>query len=123
MGMNSFILKIMNISLLNYIFVIPVRLIHADPMLMLNPQGKPAHEVQSSTLELINGLVSLVQNPTIPDVSNEAMDALLVLHQPEKIEMWNPEAPINTFWDLSSQVLLFSMSKKCADQKNREIKY
>ena len=89
---------------MNYIFVIPVRLIHADPMLMLNPQGKPAHEVQSSTLELINGLVSLVQNPTIPDVSNEAMDALLVLHQPEKIEMWNPEAPINTFWDLSSQV-------------------
>jgi neurofibromin 1 len=88
-----------------------VRLIHADPMLMLNPQGKPAHEVQSSTLELINGLVSLVQNPTIPDVSNEAMDALLVLHQPEKIEMWNPEAPINTFWDLSSQVL-FSMSQK-----------
>ena len=88
-----------------------VRLIHADPMLMLNSQGKAAHEVQSSTLELINGLVSLVQNPSIPDVSHEAMEALLVLHQPEKIEMWNPEAPINTFWDLSSQVL-FSMSQK-----------
>ena len=72
---------------------------------------KAAHEVQSSTLELINGLVSLVQNPSIPDVSHEAMEALLVLHQPEKIEMWNPEAPINTFWDLSSQVL-FSMSQK-----------
>ena len=118
---NSFILKI-NINKLLLFLVISVRLIHADPMLMLNPQGKPAHEVQSSTLELINGLVSLVQNPTIPDVSNEAMDALLVLHQPEKIEMWNPEAPINTFWDLSSQVL-FSMSKKCAGPpKNREIK-
>lgn len=88
-----------------------VRLIHADPMLMLNSQGKAAHEVQSSTLELINGLVSLVQNPSIQDVSHEAMEALLVLHQPEKIEMWNPEAPINTFWDLSSQVL-FSMSQK-----------
>lgn len=88
-----------------------VRLIHADPMLMLNSQGKAAHEVQSSTLELINGLVSLVQNPSIPDVSHEAMEALLVLHQPEKIEMWNPEAPINTFWDLSSQVM-FSMSQK-----------
>ena len=73
--------------------------------------GKAAHEVQSSTLELINGLVSLVQNPSIPDVSHEAMEALLVLHQPEKIEMWNPEAPINAFWDLSSQVL-FSMSQK-----------
>ena len=108
---NSFILKI-NINKLLLFLVISVRLIHADPMLMLNPQGKPAHEVQSSTLELINGLVSLVQNPTIPDVSNEAMDALLVLHQPEKIEMWNPEAPINTFWDLSSQVILFSISQK-----------
>ena len=107
---SSFILK-SNINSLLLFLVISVRLIHADPMLMLNPQGKPAHEVQSSTLELINGLVSLVQNPTIPDVSNEAMDALLVLHQPEKIEMWNPEAPINTFWDLSSQVL-FSMSQK-----------
>ena len=53
----------------------------------------------------------MVQNSSIPDVSHEAMEALLVLHQPEKIEMWNPEAPINTFWDLSSQVL-FSMSQK-----------
>jgi hypothetical protein len=42
----------------------------------------------------------------MPDVALEAMEALLVLHQPEKIEMWNPEAPINTFWDVSSQVHL-----------------
>jgi len=40
----------------------------------------------------------------MPDVAQEAMEALLVLHRPEKIEMWNPEAPINTFWDVSSQV-------------------
>lgn len=47
----------------------------------------------------------------MPDVAQEAMEALLVLHRPEKIEMWNPEAPINTFWDVSSQVL-FSISQK-----------
>ncbi|XP_044742019.1 neurofibromin [Chrysoperla carnea] len=88
-----------------------VRLIHADPMLMLNNQGKAGHEIQSSTLELINGLVSLVHQPTMPDVAQEAMEALLVLHHPEKIEVWNPEAPINTFWDVSSQVL-FSISQK-----------
>lgn len=88
-----------------------VRLVHADPMLMLNNQGKAGHEIQSSTLELINGLVSLVHQPTMPDVAQEAMEALLVLHHPEKIEMWNPEAPINTFWDVSSQVL-FSISQK-----------
>lgn len=47
----------------------------------------------------------------MPDVAQEAMEALLVLHHPEKIEVWNPEAPINTFWDVSSQVL-FSISQK-----------
>lgn len=67
--------------------------------------------MQSSTLELINGLVSLVHQPTMPDVAQEAMEALLALHSPDKIEVWNPEAPINTFWDVSSQVL-FSISQK-----------
>jgi len=62
-------------------------------------------------LELINGLVSLVHQTTMPDVAQEAMEALLALHAPEKIEVWNPEAPINTFWDVSSQVL-FSISQK-----------
>lgn len=47
----------------------------------------------------------------MPDVAHEAMEALLVLHHPDKIKAWNPEAPINTFWDVSSQVL-FSISQK-----------
>lgn len=93
------------------LLLLMVRLIHADPMLLLNNFGKAGHEVQSSTLELINGLVSLVHQPTMPDVAQEAMEALLALHSPDKIEIWNPEAPINTFWDVSSQVL-FSISQK-----------
>lgn len=28
------------------------------------------------------------------------LKALLVLHQPETIELWNPEVPIETFWDI-----------------------
>ncbi|XP_061928005.1 neurofibromin isoform X1 [Apis cerana] len=88
-----------------------VKLIHADPMLLLSNQGKAGHEIQSSTLELINGLVSLVHQPTMSDIAHEAMEALLVLHHPDKIKAWNPEAPINTFWDVSSQVL-FSISQK-----------
>ena len=93
-----------------------VRLINADPMLMLNHQGKAGHEIQSATLELINGLVSLVHEPTTPDVASEAMGALLTLHHPDKIEMWNPESPITTFWDVSSQVL-FSMSQKLSQHQ------
>ncbi|XP_034936145.1 neurofibromin isoform X2 [Chelonus insularis] len=88
-----------------------VKLIHTDSMLMLYNQGKYGHEIQSSTLELINGLVSLVHQPTMPDIANEAMEALLVLHYPDKIKAWNPESPIKTFWLISSQVL-FSISQK-----------
>ena len=47
----------------------------------------------------------------MPDIANEAMEALLALHHPNQIKAWNPEAPINTFWDISSQVL-FSISQK-----------
>ena len=68
-------------------------------MLIQNP-GKAGHEIQSSTLELINGLVSLVHQHAMSDVASEAMEALLCLHQSENIERWNPEAPINTFWDV-----------------------
>ena len=64
-----------------------------------NP-GKPGHEIQSSTLELINGLVSLVHQQTMPDVAQEAMEALHCLHQADTIELWNPGAPIPTFWDV-----------------------
>ncbi|XP_012162697.1 neurofibromin isoform X2 [Ceratitis capitata] len=88
-----------------------VRLIHADPTLLLNTQCKVAHEMQSSSLELINGLVSLVHQPTMPDVAQEAMEALLALHSFDKIDLWNPQAPMNCFWDVSSQVL-FSISQK-----------
>ncbi|XP_015174332.1 PREDICTED: neurofibromin isoform X7 [Polistes dominula] len=82
-----------------------VRLIHADPMLMLNNKGKTGPEMRSSTLELINGLVTLVHQTSMLDLATEAMEALLVLHHPDKIKAWNPETPMETFWDISSQAL------------------
>ncbi|XP_046892611.1 neurofibromin isoform X2 [Hypomesus transpacificus] len=82
-----------------------VKLIHADPKLMLHNPGKQAQEIQSSSVELITGLVQLVPFANTAQLSQEAMEALLVLHQPDTIELWNPDAPIETFWDISSQVL------------------
>ncbi|XP_071652252.1 neurofibromin isoform X2 [Temnothorax longispinosus] len=93
------------------LLLVMVRLIHVDPMLMLHSYGTAGHEIQRSTLELINGLVSLVHQPTMPDIAHEAMEALLVLHHPDKVKAWNPEAPLDTFWDASSQVV-FSISQK-----------
>lgn len=81
-----------------YLLLWIVRLIHADPNLMLhvsiwilifcsiktlwtllllqNP-GKAGHEIQSSTLELINGLVSLVHQQSMNDVAQEGMEVSL----------------------------------------------
>ncbi|XP_050358345.1 neurofibromin isoform X1 [Nymphalis io] len=88
-----------------------VKLVHADPMLMLSNPGRTGIEIQSSTTELINGLVSLVHHTGMEEISQEAMDALLALHRPDRVHMWNPEAPLNTFWDISSQVL-YNISQK-----------
>ena len=65
---------------------------------------------------LLNGLVALMLNQAIPDIAQEAMEASLVLHHPDNIEMWNPEAPINSFWDISSQVI-FSIAQKLAQHQ------
>ncbi|XP_029556774.1 neurofibromin isoform X6 [Salmo trutta] len=93
-----------------------VKLIHSDPKLMLHNPGKQGQEIQSSTAELIIGLVQLVPLANMGECSQEAMEALLVLHQPETIELWNPDAPIETFWDISSQVLFFICKKLVGHQ-------
>ncbi|XP_061538129.1 neurofibromin isoform X8 [Phycodurus eques] len=93
-----------------------VKLIHADPKLMLHNPVKQAPEMQSSTAELIIGLVQLVPLTNTTQLSQEAMEALLVLHQPESIEQWNPDAPIETFWDISSQVLFLICRKLIGQQ-------
>uniref|UniRef100_A0A671VT64 Neurofibromin n=1 Tax=Sparus aurata TaxID=8175 RepID=A0A671VT64_SPAAU len=93
-----------------------VKLIHADPKLMLHNPVKQAPEMQSSTAELITGLVQLVPLTNTTQLSQEAMEALLVLHQPETIELWNPDAPIETFWDISSQVLFLICRKLIGQQ-------
>ncbi|CAB1352784.1 unnamed protein product, partial [Coregonus sp. 'balchen'] len=99
-----------------YLLLALVKLIHADPKLMLHNPGKQGQEIQSSTAELITGLVQLVPLANMGECSQEAMEALLVLHQPETIELWNPDAPIETFWDISSQVLFFICKKLVGHQ-------
>ncbi|XP_069040598.1 neurofibromin isoform X5 [Lepisosteus oculatus] len=99
-----------------YLLLAVVKLIHADPKLMLHNPGKQGQEIQSSTAELITGLVQLVPPANMAEIAQEAMEALLVLHQPETIELWNPDAPIETFWDISSQVLFFICKKLIGHQ-------
>lgn len=82
-----------------------VQLIQSVPNLMLNSEVKDENDCQNTTMEIINGLVSLVIQTNMKDVSEEAMSALLILYQADNIELWNPSSPINTFWSISSQML------------------
>ncbi|XP_053223559.1 neurofibromin isoform X3 [Podarcis raffonei] len=88
-----------------------VKLIHADPKLLLCNPRKQGPESQGSTAELITGLVQLVPQSSMPEIAQEAMEALLVLHQLDSIDLWNPDAPIETFWEISSQ-MLFCICKR-----------
>ncbi|XP_061460989.1 neurofibromin isoform X3 [Rhineura floridana] len=88
-----------------------VKLIHADPKLLLCNPRKQGPETQGSTAELITGLVQLVPQSSMPEIAQEAMEALLVLHQLDSIDLWNPDAPIETFWEISSQ-MLFCICKR-----------
>ncbi|XP_043387402.1 neurofibromin isoform X4 [Chelonia mydas] len=93
-----------------------VKLLHADPKLLLYNPRKQGPETQSSTAELITGLVQLVPQSNMPEIAQEAMEALLVLHQLDSIDLWNPDAPIETFWEISSQMLFYICKKLTGHQ-------
>ncbi|KAM5179674.1 neurofibromin isoform 2-T2 [Mantella aurantiaca] len=99
-----------------YLLLSLVKLIHGDPKLLLYNPGKPGPDTQNSTAELINGLVQLVPQTNMPEIAQEAMEALLVLHQSDSIELWNPDAPVETFWEISSQMIFYICKKLIGHQ-------
>lgn len=48
----------------------------------------------------MNGLMSLIQQSIMSDLAQEAMDALLCLHQPANIRLWNLHSPAQAFWEI-----------------------
>ncbi|XP_077338539.1 neurofibromin isoform X1 [Lithobates pipiens] len=99
-----------------YLLLSLVKLIHGDPKLLLYNPGKPGPDTQNSSAELINGLVQLVPQTNMPEIGQEAMEALLVLHQSDSIELWNPDAPVETFWEISSQMIFYICKKLTGHQ-------
>ncbi|KAH8860712.1 Neurofibromin [Schistosoma japonicum] len=89
-----------------------VRLLNANPLLMLySPQTRSSSDAQKATFDLMNGLMSLIQQSIMSDLAQEAMDALLCLHQPANIRLWNLHSPAQAFWEISPQ-LLYSIAQK-----------
>ncbi|XP_074045107.1 neurofibromin isoform X16 [Macrotis lagotis] len=57
-----------------YLLLSMVKLIHADPKLLLCNPRKQGPENQGSTAELITGLVQLVPQSSMPEIAQEAME-------------------------------------------------
>ena len=77
-----------------------IKVFDLDPMLAFNESDSVGE-----CLQLMTGLVGLVQHQAVPHVPLRASDLLLTLHDPENIELWDPKDPMTAFWDISGQVL------------------
>ena len=64
--------------------------------------GSCSQEVHGTAMKLFSALSSLftVHNAINFPLSFECLGALLRLHDPQIIPMWNPESPIATLWDV-----------------------
>ncbi|XP_048582480.1 neurofibromin-like isoform X2 [Nematostella vectensis] len=84
-----------------------VKLFHADPVFAFHSQDTHGWEIQKSASQIIMGLVHLVLSNSLSyDIKAESAQALMCSFQADTIEMWNPVAPIATFWEISSHVLV-----------------
>eukprot|EP00795_Rhopilema_esculentum_P015875 gene15875-7206_t len=93
-----------------------VKLFNADPMLALHNPERAGHEIQASSMQFMDGLVSVAMCDNIPDVAAEAAETLICLHSTDNVELWNPEAPIATFWEISSHVIC-NIAEKLQQEK------
>ncbi|KRZ17579.1 Neurofibromin, partial [Trichinella zimbabwensis] len=93
-----------------------IRLMCIEPTLFLHHSPESSTLApSSSTAELISGLVNLVGNSNqMPELAQEAMEAILCLHHPENIRMWHPDSTFTTvqsLWYISSQLLFYICQK------------
>lgn len=65
--------------------------------------GSNSQVIHSNCWDFVRTLTNLVA-PIRPflglQISLEAMEALLQLHNPQIALTWNPEYPVKTFWDV-----------------------
>lgn len=84
-----------------------VKIFHADPIFAFHNPDLHGWEIQKNSSQVIMGVVNLVLTPTLPpDIRHEAAQTLLCFFQSDFIDMWNPVAPIASFWEISSHVMV-----------------
>lgn len=83
-----------------------IGLVQLVPLTHTSELSQEAMEVQNSisavvVILFINSFVRMMFFALCLGILSVSFpQALLVLHQPETIELWNPDTPIETFWDI-----------------------
>lgn len=94
-----------------------IKLYRLDPTLAFHYKNE-LHPSQES-LQLMTGLVSLVQHNAPPPLSLNTSEVLLKLHEPQNIELWDSGNTMLAFWDISCQVT-YSITQKLFSRKTSE---
>ena len=81
---------------LRYVYVLCIH-----PHVHFVVQGKRG---VGESLQLMTGLVSVIQHPSLPYIPLHVSDVLLTLHRPDNIELWDPHDTLSAFWEISNQV-------------------
>ena len=93
-----------------------IKLYSLDPYLAFYfKHDNSTHE----SLQLMTGLVSLVQHHSPPHLPLNASQILLKLHEPQNIELWDPNSTMSAFWEISGQVT-YSITQKLFSRKANE---
>ena len=75
-----------------------------DPILALFPQKTSVQDMEDIK-SLLTGLCDCVASfQLFPSISDQAIEALIILHKPENIEKWCTKSGVDGFWNISSNV-------------------
>ncbi|XP_076800619.1 neurofibromin-like isoform X2 [Clavelina lepadiformis] len=95
-----------------------IQLIQGHPSILLKNLGTTNAQIHSEVTQFFKLLVSLftVQSNASIQLSFESLNALLSLHNPQVIPLWNPESLMHTFTQVSSSMLEFVCEKLLMNQ-------
>lgn len=86
-----------------------VRLFCMDPYTALTNKSKAATDVLNDTRLLLTSLMASIQDSQDARYVHDAIRALLRMHSPEYIPLWNPLDPLRSFWEISDHII-FSLA-------------
>ncbi|KJE90496.1 neurofibromatosis 1 [Capsaspora owczarzaki ATCC 30864] len=82
-----------------------IQLYHADPKLALYYNAQTSGNITNDIRELLTGLTSCLQDTGNPEIVDAAAKAVMELHKPANMSLWNIQDVMACLWEVSSHVI------------------